>query len=48
MNILGSIRTWNNVRKTRNALGDLPNHILEDLGIERGQISHIAKRVSRT
>jgi len=44
MNILGTIRTWNRVRKTRNELNGLPNNVLEDLGITRGEISTMTKR----
>ena len=47
MNILGTIRTWNRVRKTRNVLNGLNNHVLEDLGITRGEISLISKRPYR-
>ncbi len=47
MNILGTIRTWNRGRKTRNQLNDLPEWILRDLGIGRGEISSISKRQYR-
>ena len=47
MDILGSIRTWNRVRQTRNELNCLSNRELNDLGIARGDIPFIAKRASR-
>jgi len=47
MNILGTIRTWNRVRKTRNQLNGLSNWALNDLGISRGEISSISKRRHR-
>jgi uncharacterized protein YjiS (DUF1127 family) len=47
MNILGTIRTWNRVRKTRNELSGLSSWALNDLGISRGEISTISKRPYR-
>lgn len=47
MTLLGSIRTWNRARLTRNQLNGLSNSTLLDLGIERGSIDVIANRVSR-
>ncbi len=47
MNILGTIRTWNSVRKTRNELNGLSQWALNDLGISRGEISTLSKRPYR-
>ena len=47
MSIFKTIRTWNRVRQTRNELSGLPNHVLDDLGICRGDISTVARNASR-
>ena len=47
MNLIGSIRTWNRVRQTRNELFSLSTRELNDLGISRGDIPFIAKRAAR-
>ena len=47
MDILGNIRSWNRVRQTRNELMGLSNRELNDLGISRGDIPHIARRAVR-
>lgn len=46
MDIIGSIRTWNRVRQTRNELFSLSTRELNDLGISRGDIPFIAKRAA--
>ena len=46
MNLIGSIRTWNRVRQTRNELFSLSTRELNDLGISRGDIPFIAKRAA--
>lgn len=46
MDIFGAIRTWNNVRQTRNALSNLSARELSDIGITRGDIPSIALRAN--
>lgn len=48
MNIFGAIRSWNNVRHTRNELSGLSGHQLEDIGVIPGDIKSIAKRAQRS
>ena len=43
MDILGTFRTWNRVRQTRNELYSLSNRELNDLGIARGDIPFVAR-----
>jgi len=47
MNIIGSIRTWNRVRQTRNELSSLSTRELNDLGISRGDIPFIARSAAK-
>ena len=41
--VLNWARSWRDRRRTRRILSDLPDEILADIGIERGQIHLIAK-----
>ncbi len=47
MNIIGTLRSWNQVRHTRNELNGLSGHQLEDIGIIPGDIKSIANRARR-
>ena len=47
MNILGTFRTWNRVRITRNELNGLSASSLQDVGVSREEIPSIAKRAYR-
>ncbi|MEO5324145.1 DUF1127 domain-containing protein [Mesorhizobium sp. CC13] len=44
MNLLRTYRNWRAYRETVNELGRLSNRQLADLGINRGEISAIARR----
>ncbi len=46
--MLKSIRAWFTTRKTYNTLDHLSDHLLEDVGIHRGQISRIARGIDLT
>ncbi len=39
--LIGSIANWNDARKTRNTLGRLSDHELEDIGLCRGDIDQL-------
>ncbi|MEM7288793.1 MAG: DUF1127 domain-containing protein [Pseudomonadota bacterium] len=43
MNVIGSIKKWHNYRRTVNELSSLTNRELDDLGISRGDIPHVAR-----
>ena len=43
MNVFGSYRKWRNYRRTVTELSALSNRELDDLGINRGDISYIAR-----
>lgn len=45
MNLLRSYRNWRAYRETVNELGRLSNRQLADLGINRGEIHTIARKV---
>ncbi|MEJ6403724.1 DUF1127 domain-containing protein [Yoonia sp. 2307UL14-13] len=45
--VFGAIIDWNNQRVTRNALSKLSDRELEDIGLARGDIDQIARRVIR-
>ena len=40
--VFGVIAAWNDARITRNALSKLSNRELEDIGLVRGDIDHVA------
>lgn len=40
--LVGAVSTWNDVRLTRNALNQLSNRELEDIGLVRGDIDLVA------
>lgn len=44
MNIMGKYREWRSYRRTVNELSALSNRELNDLGISRGDIPHVARR----
>lgn len=44
MNVIGTIKNWRSYRRTVAELGALSNRELDDLGINRSEIPHIAKR----
>ncbi|MEP1207237.1 MAG: DUF1127 domain-containing protein [Rhizobiaceae bacterium] len=43
MSILTSVQSWNRARLTRNALNGLSARQLDDIGVSRAAISHVAK-----
>ena len=43
MNILNSVQSWNRARQTRNSLNGLSNTQLEDIGLTRDAIPHVAR-----
>lgn len=43
MNVIGSFRKWRNYRRTVSELSSLSNRELDDLGIARGDIPHVAR-----
>ncbi len=45
MNVIGSFRKWRNYRRTVTELSSLSNRELDDLGINRGDISFVARNV---
>ncbi len=45
MNMIGSFRKWRNYRRTVNELSSLSNRELDDLGINRGDISAVARNL---
>ena len=45
MKILNSVQSWNRARRTRNSLNGLSSTQLEDIGITRDAIPHVARHV---
>lgn len=45
MNMIGSFRKWRNYRRTVSELSSLSNRELDDLGINRGDISFVARNI---
>lgn len=45
MNMIGSFRKWRNYRRTVTELSSLSNRELDDLGINRGDISLVARNL---
>lgn len=45
MNMIGSFRKWRNYRRTVSELSSLSNRELDDLGINRGDISFVARNL---
>ena len=43
MDVIGSFRKWRNYRRTVAELNALSNRELDDLGIARGDIPHVAR-----
>lgn len=43
MNVFGSFKKWRNYRRTVTELNALSNRELDDLGINRGDIPHVAR-----
>ena len=46
MNLTSRIQKWRSYRRTYNELSKLTNRELDDLGLNRGDIMSIARRVS--
>ncbi len=44
MSFMGKFRQWRSYRRTVNELSALSNRELNDLGISRGDIPHVARR----
>ncbi len=44
MDIIGKFKDWRSYRRTVNELGALSNRELDDLGISRSEIPHVARR----
>ncbi|THH37211.1 DUF1127 domain-containing protein [Aliishimia ponticola] len=44
--LIGAIVSWNDARLTRNALNDLTDRELEDIGLTRSDIEDVAQRYS--
>lgn len=44
MDIIGSFKNWRSYRRTVAELGALSNRELDDLGISRSEIPHVARR----
>ncbi len=45
--VLSELVAWNNARMTRNALAGLSDRELDDIGLSRGTIDEVAKRLAR-
>lgn len=45
MNVMGSFRKWRNYRRTVTELNSLSNRELDDLGINRGDITFVARNL---
>ena len=43
--LFGSVATWSDARATRKALGGLTDRELDDIGLVRGDIEDLARRV---
>lgn len=41
--MIGSLRTWNDARTTRNSLNRLSDRELSDIGLSRGDIDNVAR-----
>lgn len=41
--LTATLRTWNDTRTTRNALNDLSERELKDIGLSRGDIENVAR-----
>lgn len=39
--MIGTFASWNDARKTRNALSKLSTHELEDIGLSRGDVEAV-------
>lgn len=46
MNLTSKFQKWRSYRRTFNELSRLSNRELDDLGLNRGDISSVARRVS--
>lgn len=46
MNIVNKFNKWRSYRRTYNELSKLSNRELDDLGLNRADISNVARRVS--
>lgn len=42
--LVAAVVAWNDTRLTRNALGRLSNHELEDIGLSRGDVDRLTWR----
>jgi len=47
MNLIRNYRNWRRYRDTVNELSRLSNRELNDLGISRGDIPHVARQAAR-
>jgi uncharacterized protein YjiS (DUF1127 family) len=45
--VMSELVAWNNARMTRNALARLSDRELDDIGLSRGAIDEVAKRLAR-
>jgi len=41
--MIETIRTWNDIRRTRAALSQLTDRELEDIGLSRGDLRHVSR-----
>lgn len=46
MNLTSKFQKWRSYRRTVNELSRLSNRELDDLGLSRGEITSVARRVS--
>lgn len=44
--LFGAVAHWNDARRTREALSQLSSRELEDIGLTRGDIDAIARRIA--
>lgn len=42
--LFGRIHAWNEARRTRNALSQLSDHVLDDIGLNRGDIERLSDK----
>ena len=42
--IIGALAAWNDTRKTREALHDLPDRLLDDVGLTRSDIDAVVNQ----
>ncbi|MEM9427275.1 MAG: DUF1127 domain-containing protein [Pseudomonadota bacterium] len=42
--LVGRIHAWNDARRTRNVLSQLSDHVLDDIGLNRGDIERLSDK----